>query len=90
MSSTMGERMPVPITSPLRGFKAGVGEGFSVGTGEGVGEGLATGVGVVKRGTAVRPWVSGLGVTRTTCSFLSSSGCSTATARKELCRYSRA
>ena len=90
MSSTMGERMPAPITSPFMGFSVGVGVGTAVGTGEGVGEGRAVGVGVTARGAAVRPWVRGLGVTWTTCSFRSRSGCSTATARKDSWRYSRA
>ena len=82
--------MPVPITSPFRGLRVGVGVGFSVGTGDGVGVGTGTGVGVVSTGAAVRSWVRGLGVTRTTCSFRFGSGCSTATARKDRCKYSRA
>ena len=89
MSSTMGERMPVPITSPFRGFRVGVGVGTAVGTGEGVGEGRAVGAGVAVTGAAVRSWMGGVGVTRTTCSLRLRSGCSTATARKESCRYSR-
>ena len=52
--------------------------------------GTGTGVGVVSTGAAVRSWVRGLGVTRTTCSFRFGSGCSTATARKDRCKYSRA
>ena len=62
MSSTMGERMPTPITSPFRGFNVGVGEGTSVGMGLGVGEGRASGVELTSTGAALS-WISGVGVT---------------------------
>ena len=90
MSSTMGARMPTPITSPFRGFRVGVGVGTSVGTGEGVGEGRALGAGVSRTGSAARPLGRGLGVTWTTCSLRSGSGSSTAAAWKDRCRKSRA